>query len=308
MARIKKGDAIHGWVVIDKPIGMGSTPIVGRVKRKLNAQKAGHGGTLDPFASGLLAIALGEATKTVPWVMDGQKEYIFDITFGEQRDSDDIEGNVVATSDIIPTANDIKKVIPTFLGEIEQVPPIYSALKVGGKRAYDLARKGEDVQLKPRKVTLYNLELMDSETQGIIRFRAVTSKGFYIRALGRDLAKACGALGYVSYLRRVASGKLSINHAISLDKFEQLSYDAALKEILPLETALDDILVLALTADEAECVKYGQSLNANEIFARCDVDTAHEGDIFLVKDQNIPLALMFYNEGRLKTQRKFNIE
>lgn len=308
MAKNKKGNAIHGWLVIDKPTDIGSTPIVGRVKRKLNAQKAGHGGTLDPFASGLLAIALGEATKTVPWVMDGQKEYIFDVTYGEQRDSDDIEGHVVATSNIIPTIDDIKRVIPAFLGEIEQIPPIYSALKVNGKRAYDLARKGDDVSLKPRRVTLYDLELLDTKNQGIMRFRAVTSKGFYIRALGRDLAKSCGALGYVSYLRRISSGKLSIKDAISLDKFEQLSYDAALKEILPLETALDDILVLALTADEAQNVKYGQSLDAKEIFARCGIDKADEGAIFLVKDQNIALALMFYTKGRLKTQRKFNIE
>ncbi|MFV0431579.1 MAG: tRNA pseudouridine(55) synthase TruB [Alphaproteobacteria bacterium] len=307
MVRHKKGNPIHGWLVIDKPKDIGSTPIVGKIKRKLNAQKAGHGGTLDPFASGLLAIALGEATKTVPWVMDGIKEYIFDITFGESRDSDDIEGNVIATCDKIPTREEIEKVIPTFLGKIEQTPPIYSAIKVDGKRAYDLARQGVDVELKSRKVELFELEIIQAQTQGTIRLRAVTSKGFYIRSLGRDLAKACGSLAYVSYLRRISSGKLSINNAISLDKFEQLDYDTALNKILPIETVLDDILALALNGEEAQDIEYGRSLKAQNIFNRCDVKKADDGDLFLVKYQNKPLALMFYHQGQLKTQRKFNI-
>jgi tRNA pseudouridine55 synthase len=259
MSRRKSGDKVDGWVILDKPVGLGSTPAVSRVRRLFGAQKAGHGGTLDPLASGVLPIALGEATKTVPFVMDGRKEYRFTLRFGEARATEDAEGEVTATSDSRPTDAAIKTALPAFVGEVEQVPPAFSALKIEGKRAYDLARAGEPVDLKPRRVVIERLELVGRPDTDHADFVVSCGKGTYIRSLGRDLALALGTVGHLSALRRTAAGPFREEAAISLPKLEALGHIPALLGVLaPVATALDDIPALALTEAQADRLRQGQ--------------------------------------------------
>ncbi|ODT98847.1 MAG: tRNA pseudouridine(55) synthase TruB [Rhodospirillales bacterium SCN 65-16] len=259
MARRRKGDKVDGWVVLDKPEGLGSTPAVGRVRRLFGAQKAGHGGTLDPLASGVLPIALGEATKTVPFVMDGRKEYRFTLRFGEARSTEDREGEVTATSEVRPEEAAIAAALPAFLGEIEQMPPVFSALKVDGRRAYDLARAGETVELKPRKVLIERLEFLGRPDRDHADFVVGCGKGTYIRSLGRDLAVALGTVGHLSMLRRTVAGPFREAAAISLPKLEALGHIPALFGALaPVATALDDIPALAVTEAQADRLRQGQ--------------------------------------------------
>lgn len=259
MARRRKGDKVDGWVVLDKPEGLGSTPAVGRVRRLFGAQKAGHGGTLDPLASGVLPIALGEATKTVPFVMDGRKEYRFTLRFGEARSTEDREGEVTATSEVRPEEAAIAAALPAFLGEIEQMPPVFSALKVDGRRAYDLARAGEAVELKPRKVLIERLEFLGRPDRDHADFVVGCGKGTYIRSLGRDLAVALGTVGHLSMLRRTVAGPFREAAAISLPKLEALGHIPALFGALaPVATALDDIPALAVTEAQADRLRQGQ--------------------------------------------------
>ena len=257
MARRKKGDKIDGWVVLDKPLGLGSTPAVGRVRRLFGAQKAGHGGTLDPLASGVLPIALGEATKTVPFVMDGRKEYRFTIRFGEARSTEDAEGEVTASSDARPTDEAIRGALGAFRGEIDQRPPAFSALKIDGQRAYDLARAGEVVEMKLRRARIDRLEFLARPDEDHADFVVACGKGTYIRSLGRDLALALGTVGHLSALRRTAAGPFREEQAISLPKLEALGHIPALfGALVPVVTALDDIPALALT--EADRLRHGQ--------------------------------------------------
>ncbi|MBS0518934.1 MAG: tRNA pseudouridine(55) synthase TruB [Proteobacteria bacterium] len=259
MSRRKKGEKIDGWVVLDKPLGMTSTQAVGRVRRLFGAQKAGHGGTLDPLATGVLPIALGEATKTVPFVMDGRKEYRFTLRFGEARSTEDAEGEVTATSAARPTDEEIRAVLERFRGEIEQMPPVFSALKIDGQRAYDLARAGETVELKPRKVTIERLELLARPDPDHADFVVACGKGTYIRSLGRDLAVALGTVGHLAALRRTAAGPFREAAAISLSKLEALGHIPALFGALaPVATALDDIPALAMTETQADRLRQGQ--------------------------------------------------
>ena len=259
MSRTRKGEKIDGWVVLDKPEGLGSTPAVGRVRRLFGAQKAGHGGTLDPLASGVLPIALGEATKTVPFVMDGRKEYRFTLRFGEARSTEDREGEVTATSEVRPEEAAIAAALPAFLGEIEQMPPVFSALKVDGRRAYDLARAGETVELKPRKVLIERLEFLGRPDRDHADFVVGCGKGTYIRSLGRDLAVALGTVGHLSMLRRTVAGPFREAAAISLPKLEALGHSPALFGALaPVATALDDIPALAVTEAQADRLRQGQ--------------------------------------------------
>ncbi len=261
MTRRKKGDKIDGWVVLDKPLGLGSTQAVGRVRRLFNAQKAGHGGTLDPLASGILPIALGEATKTVPFVMDGRKEYRFTLRFGEARSTEDAEGEVTATSDTRPSDAAIEAALPAFLGEIDQRPPAYSALKIDGKRAYDLARAGETVELALRRVTIEGLVLLGRPDADHADFVVQCGKGTYIRSLGRDLALALGTVGHLSMLRRTRVGPFREEAAISLPKLEALGHIPALFGALaPVATALDDIPALAVTEAQADRLRQGQQV------------------------------------------------
>lgn len=259
MARRKKGDKIDGWVVLDKPVGIGSTPAVGRVRRLFGAQKAGHGGTLDPLASGVLPIALGEATKTVPFVMDGRKEYRFTLRFGEARSTEDGEGEVTATSDCRPADAAIGGALSAFVGEIEQMPPAYSALKIDGRRAYDIARAGEVVDLKARRVLIERLAFLGRPDADHADFVVQCGKGTYIRSLGRDLALALGTVGHLSALRRTAAGPFREEQAISLPKLESLGHIPALFGALaPVATALDDIPALAMTEAQANRLRQGQ--------------------------------------------------
>jgi tRNA pseudouridine55 synthase len=250
---------IDGWVVLDKPLGMGSTKAVGRVRWLFGAEKAGHGGTLDPLATGVLPIALGEATKTVPFVMDGRKEYRFTLRFGEARATEDGEGEVTAISEARPTDSAICDVLGGFTGEIEQVPPVYSALKVNGQRAYDLARAGQTVDLKPRRVTIERLQLVGRPDRDHADFVVGCGKGTYIRSLGRDLAQALGTVGHLSALRRTAAGPFREEAAISLPKLEVLGHiPPRLGALAPVATALDDIPALALTEAQADRLRQGQ--------------------------------------------------
>ncbi|MBN9488004.1 MAG: tRNA pseudouridine(55) synthase TruB [Alphaproteobacteria bacterium] len=259
MGRQKKGEKIDGWVVLDKPLGLGSTQAVGRVRRLFGAQKAGHGGTLDPLASGVLPIALGEATKTVPFVMDGRKEYRFTLRFGEARSTEDAEGEVTATSPARPTDDAIRSTLARFTGEIDQTPPAYSALKIGGQRAYDLARAGETVVLTPRRVRIDRLELLSRLDADHADFVVGCGKGTYIRSLGRDLALALGTVGHLAALRRTVAGPFREEAAISLSKLEALGHiPPLLGALAPVTTALDDIPALALADAQADRLRQGQ--------------------------------------------------
>jgi len=250
---------VDGWVVLDKPLGMGSTQAVGRVRWLFTAEKAGHGGTLDPLATGVLPIALGEATKTVPFVMDGRKEYRFTLRFGEARSTDDAEGAVTATSEDRPSDQAIRAALPRFTGHVEQTPPAFSALKIGGQRAYDLARAGQNVDLKPRQVMIDRLELVSRPDADHADFVVGCGKGTYIRSLGRDLAQALGTVGHLSALRRTAVGPFREESAISLPKLEALGHIPPLLGVLvPVATALDDIPALALTGTQADRLRHGQ--------------------------------------------------
>jgi tRNA pseudouridine55 synthase len=256
---------LHGWIILDKPVGIGSTTAVSAVKRILRQAgepktKVGHGGTLDPLASGVLPIALGEATKLCGRMLDATKAYDFTVRFGEETDTLDAEGRVVASSSVRPTSAEVEAVLPNFIGEIEQIPPSYSALKIEGKAAYARARAGEQIQLKPRGVAIFELLLIET-TSDSATFSAAVSKGTYIRSLARDLAHELGTVGHVSYLRRTRAGPFSLGSAISLDFLEEAAKARALtRTVLPLEAALDDIPALPVTTRQAELLRQGQRL------------------------------------------------
>jgi len=257
---------VHGWVVLDKPIGMTSTHAVAVIKRLFTAKRAGHAGTLDPLASGCLPIALGEATKTVPFVVDSRKTYVFTVRWGEERDTDDAEGRVAATSAIRPDAAAIRTLLPRFIGTIEQVPPRFSAVKIEGERAYDLARDGQTVEIAPRAVTIHRLDLIELTDPDHAVFAAECGKGTYVRALARDLGRALGALGHVSALRRSRVGPFGESDMIPLERLESLCHRAAAGEghladiLLPIETALDDIPALAVSPADAARLQRGQAV------------------------------------------------
>ena len=261
MSRRKKGEDVSGWVVLDKGDDMPSTHAVGAVRRIFNAQKAGHSGTLDPLASGILPIALGEATKTVPWLMEAEKTYLFTIKWGASTDTQDREGKVIAESAVRPSAEAISAALTAFVGDIEQVPPQFSAVKVDGERAYDIARAGEAVTLEPRQVTVHEAELVDTEGEDFATFRVRSGKGFYIRALVRDLAAALGTEGHVWRLRRTAVGPFSEAESVTLDVLEELRHKGAASERLkPVETALDDIPALAINGEDAFKLRQGRPI------------------------------------------------
>jgi tRNA pseudouridine55 synthase len=259
---------VHGWIVLDKPVGMTSTHAVSVIKRLFSAKRVGHAGTLDPLASGCLPIALGEATKTVPFVVDSRKTYLFTIRWGEERDTDDAEGRVVATSASRPDAAAIGALLPRFLGTVEQVPPRYSAVKIEGERAYDLARDGEAVELKPRTVEIYRLDLVETPDSDRAVLACECGKGTYVRALARDIGRILGALGHVSALRRFRVGPFGEADMISLERIEALCHRAPAGEqdqsladvLLPIETALDDIPALAVSPADAARLARGQAV------------------------------------------------
>lgn len=308
MGRRRKGDKVDGWVNFDKPLEMTSTQGVGKIRWLNNAQKAGHAGTLDPLATGVLPIALGEATKTIPFIQDAMKTYSFTITWGEQRSTDDREGEVIATSDHRPARADIEKALDKYIGYVQQTPPKFSAIKIDGQRAYDLARGGEDVQLKSREVYIESLELLETR-EDEADLRMICGKGTYVRALARDLAEDLGTKGYISGLRRDAVGCFTLETSISLDKLEELRDSARLNEaLLPLQTALDDIPALALKEQEIAPLKNGQALSfvSKPDFDRLEKCGIAKEEQALATFQGQAIALIEVDGAQVKPVRVFN--
>ncbi len=259
MARRRRGRPLSGWLVIDKPAGLTSAAVVARVRHIIDAAKAGHAGSLDPIATGVLPVALGEATKTVAYAMAGRKAYRFTIRWGEARTTDDVEGEVTALSEARPTEAEIQGALGRFVGEFLQTPPPFSAIKVAGRRAYALARNAEPPELAPRPVTVHRFELVARPDRDHAEFAVACGKGTYMRSLARDLALAVGTVGHVAALRRTEVGPFTEKDAISLDKLAALGHSAAeTKHLLAVETALDDIPALALTESEAGRLRRGQ--------------------------------------------------
>ncbi len=308
MARKRKGQKIDGWLIVDKPIGLTSAAVVGKVRRALDAAKVGHGGTLDPLASGILPLAFGEATKTVSFVMDGCKVYRFAIRWGEARSTEDAEGAVVATSAARPDEALIRSVLGDFVGEIEQVPPVYSAIKIGGQRAYALARADLPVELAPRRVMIESLQLVAMPDPDHAEFEATCGKGAYMRSLGRDIALALGTVGHLSSLRRTAVGPFSEKNAISLEKALSLGHSAPLAEdLLPIETALDDIPVLALTEAEARRMGHGQAIPVLPVAIRSPRQAVTQGAVVCVMAAGKPVALARISGGEIRPLRILNV-
>ena len=293
---------LHGWIILDKPIGLGSTTAVSAVKRILREAgepktKIGHGGTLDPLASGVLPIALGEATKLAGRMLDATKAYDFTIRFGEETDTLDAEGQIVETSGVRPTPQQVEAVLPRFTGKIEQVPPAYSALKIEGKPAYARARAGETVPMKARTVTVNSLRAI-AEDQDAVMLSAEVSKGTYIRSLARDIAHALNTVGHVTMLRRTRAGPFSLASAISLDFLEEAAKARALtRTVLPLEAALDDIPALPVTSRQAEMLRQGQRL----------VGFPERPGLCMATSEGTPVALVEASVDGLRVVRGFNL-
>jgi tRNA pseudouridine55 synthase len=309
---------MHGWIILDKPHGLGSTQAVSAVKRALRTQrellggtekwKVGHGGTLDPLATGVLPIAVGEATKLAGRMLDSDKIYDFTIKFGEQTDTLDLEGKVVAVSTGYPSFEQVEAILPNFTGPIEQAPPAYSAILINGQRAYDLARKGEDVEMKLRSVTIHSLRASASprEQMGFggvgaleeVTLRAHVSKGTYIRSLARDIALALGTVGHVTMLRRINAGPFTLETAISLDKLDEAAKGGTIGGLmLPLTAGLDDIPALAVSPDEALALRQGKVLSGSDIAT----------GLHLAFDGVIPVALVEAQDGDIRVVRGFNL-
>jgi tRNA pseudouridine55 synthase len=297
----------HGWIILDKPRGLGSTQAVAAAKRVLRQAgygkvKVGHGGTLDPLAEGVLPIALGEATKLAGRLLDASKTYAFAVQFGEQTDTLDAEGAVIATSTHRPGLADLAAVLAQFTGEIEQMPPAYSALKVDGKRAYDLARAGEEVTLQPRQITIHSLQTLSHSGEELtldsVTLLAHVSKGTYIRSLASDIARALGTVGHVTWLRRTRAGPFAERQAISLDKLKEIGDGARLEDhLLPLEAGLDGIPALNLDPESAQAVRQGRVLSG----------MPSTDGLYLATAGTIPVALMELSGGTAKVVRGFNL-
>jgi len=303
--RRKRGRALNGWLIVDKPAGMTSTDVVNRVRRGFDAQKAGHGGTLDPLATGLLPVAFGAATKTVPYIMDGTKLYHFTLRFGEARDTDDSDGQVIATSEIRPTDEQIEAALPAFQGEIMQVPPIFSAIKVAGERAYDMAREGRAPVLEPRPARVDRFALIARPDADTAVFEVQSGKGVYMRSLARDLAVACGTVGHITVLRRLRVGPFAEKDAISLDKIlsSEDNAPASPELLLPVATALADIPALALTPGEAASLSHGQAISLVELMGRIPPDADPAGGVARAMDGGRVIGLCRLEDGWLRPER-----
>lgn len=299
----------NGWIILDKPLGLGSTQAVAAVKRVcreagLGKTRVGHGGTLDPLATGVLPIALGEATKLAGQMLDASKVYTFTVQFGRETDTLDLEGTVVAESAVRPTLAEIKGILAAFTGPIVQVPPAFSAIKVGGERAYDLARAGRAVQIKPRAIIIHALEVhrdVPASNRGqvdAVTLQAHVSKGTYIRSLARDIALALGTVGHVTMLRRLRAGPFGLGQAISLDKLNEVGKGAALENVLlPLEAGLDDIPALNLGPEQASMVRQGRVLTG----------LPHNDGLYWARTGKVPLALVELSGGDARVVRGFNL-
>ncbi len=301
MARRKKGRDISGWLVVDKPRGLTSTAVVNKVRWAFDAKKAGHAGTLDPDATGILAVALGEATKTVPYVTDALKAYVFTVRFGEATNTDDAEGEVIATSDARPSDEEIRAALPAFEGDIMQVPPAFSAVKIDGERAYAMARAGEDVELEARPLFVESLEMTGRPDADHAVFEMVCGKGGYVRSIARDLGEALGCYGHVTELRRIWSGPFELEDAITLDEVEELARTPELDaRLLPLSAGLTDLPELPTTIEGATRLRNG---NPGMVIAA----DARFGDLAWASCQGEPVAVGTYRAGELHPTRVFRL-
>jgi tRNA pseudouridine55 synthase len=301
----KRGSPIHGWVAFDKPLNMTSTQAVGKIRWLFDAEKAGHGGTLDPLATGLLPIALGEATKTVRWAMDGQKTYHFRAQWGAETNTDDLEGEKVAESTLRPTQTQIEAILAEFTGDIMQAPPAFSAIKINGERAYDLARAGNAPEMQLRPVRIDALKLIQT-TSDHADFEVICGKGTYIRSLARDMGRKLGSLAHVSLLRRTKVGPFNESHMISLESLEELRHkpphEGALQGALhSIVTVLDGIPALAVMDQDAAKLRQGQSVLLRGANAPINCDAV------LVNHDGRPLGICEISQGSLKTKRLFNL-
>jgi tRNA pseudouridine55 synthase len=300
-----RGRKLDGWLIVDKPAGITSTSVVNRVRRAFGAEKAGHGGTLDPLATGVLPVAFGAATKTVPYVMDGAKHYRFTLRFGEARDTDDADGRVSGTSAVRPSEAAVEAALPEFRGEIMQVPPAFSAIKVAGARAYDLARGGEPAVLAARPALVERFELISFRDEATADFEVVSGKGVYMRSLARDLAQALGTFGHIAALRRLKVGPFAEAQAIPLDKIDagEDSTHVSPDLLLPVATALADIPALALTAEEAAAIACGQALSLVALMGRIPERADPEGGLVRAMAGGHVLGLGRLVDGWLKPER-----
>lgn len=317
MARKKKGLPINGWINLNKPVEYTSTQMVGKIRYAMKAQKAGHGGTLDPLASGILPIALGEATKTVNFIQDAIKTYEFEVTWGEQRSTDDAEGKVIEKSDARPMQSDIEKYIPAFIGDVEQIPPQFSAVKIDGERAYDIARDGEQVDIKPRHVYIEKIEILEHKGESTL-FRCICGKGTYIRSIARDLGQKLGCFGYISMLKRTQVGVFTLDNAISLDFFQEMidKPDQVRNSddfLHPVQTVLGDIPALALKEEEKVRLKNGNELTflSKDDLARLDnanIDwKADDPTIALATFEDKAIAMVEIFGAKIQPVRVFNL-
>ena len=325
----------HGWLVLDKPLGLTSTQALGKARRLVDGKKAGHGGTLDPLATGILPLAFGEATKLIPYIMDGEKEYEFTIQWGEGRDTEDAEGKVIETSDVRPTTEQIKKILPQFTGLQSQIPPAYSALKLNGERAYDIARAGGTPVMAPRPVEIHTLQLLgttactataptaaDAEANAQLLYaqhpispvqepnphtltatlRTSCGKGMYVRSLARDIAHALGTCGHIVALRRTRVGPFTLENAVTLEMLEQAANEGDVtRHLLPIRTGLDAIPVLNLMPAEAEMLYRGMGL-----LIRPQHLPLMDSDLIFAEHQGVPVALVEPRAGEFRVVRGFS--
>lgn len=310
--RKRKGDPVHGWIAVDKPVDITSTKVVSILKRLFNAQKVGHGGTLDPLADGILPIAFGEATKTSQWAMDCDKEYVFTIEWGSSTASQDKEGEVIATSDVRPSPEQVEAALPGFIGDIEQVPPKYSAIKIQGERAYDLMRGGEEFEIPSRQVTVYEAELIATEDADHATLRVVSGKGFYVRAMARDLAAALGAEGHVSQLRRTRVGALAEDNAVSLAALEAMieNKENLMAQLQPLQTILDDVPKIEIDRGDADALKLGRDVVLLPHIVeqwRVEADANSDDRLALAMSDHKAVALGEVRAGRFQPRKVFQL-
>ena len=305
---------INGFINIDKPLNMTSNDVVFKVKKLLSKifgkVKIGHTGTLDPLASGVLPIALGEATKTVAFQMENKKTYEFVVKFGAETSTDDSEGEIIKISKNIPDENKIKEILPKFIGKIEQVPPKYSAIKINGKRAYALAREGKEFEIKSRENFVHNFEFLEQLNETEYKFKVTANKGFYVRSFGRDIAKALDSAGYISYLRRIANGPFNEDNSISLDKLEKIlqnseqsldvrKFDSDI--LLPVSFGLNDILALDMTEEQNQKLRNGQWIKS------VGFENLKSGSLYEVISNSKLSAVIKLEDGFFKTVRVFNL-
>ena len=294
-------EILNGWIILDKPTGISSAHAVAKVKRLLRPAKIGHAGTLDPLASGVLPLALGEATKTVSYMMDAAKAYSFAVTWGQERATDDSEGEVLFESDKRPAEAEIIKTLPKFIGNISQTPPNYSAIKLDGKRAYDLARNGQDVEIKAREIRVDSLIIQEHSLEST-SFICYCGKGTYIRSLARDMGRVFGCYGYVSSLRRLQVGKFNETHAISLENLADMVHKGEVDFLQPVESALDDILAWDIDSTQATRLRQGQTVDIP------DINSGGSDSIFvLARDNGKAMAICKWEAGVMKPVRVFNL-